>query len=140
MRRHRASAAPGPPALPDAPSRKSSRKGPTLSLLRRVEELVARRNDARRRGSGPPDPLPTPPVPRPTTPRAVARAALPAPDLQNLEGRGALSPRPARALPGTRSQRQAGKRRAPAGPPTGVGGRRRPAASRRATRCDGFEG
>src|SRR4051795_12861704 len=85
MRSDRASAAPGPPALPDAPSRKSSRKGPTLSLLRRVEELVARRNDARRRGSGPPDPLPTPPVPRPTTPRAVARAALPAPDLQNLE-------------------------------------------------------
>jgi hypothetical protein len=52
-----------------------------MSLLRRVGELVARRKKARRLGSGAPDPLPTPSVPR----RATSHAALPAPDLQELE-------------------------------------------------------
>ena len=56
-----------------------------MLLLRRVGELVARRKKGRRLGSGAPDPLPTPSAPRPATPRAVARAALPAPDLQQLE-------------------------------------------------------
>ena len=56
-----------------------------MLLLRRVRELVARRNKARRLGPGVPDPLSTPSVPRPPSPRAVARAALPAPDLRELE-------------------------------------------------------
>jgi hypothetical protein len=56
-----------------------------MLLLRRVGELVARRKDARRLGSGPPDPLPTASAPRPASPRAVARAALPTPDLRELE-------------------------------------------------------
>ena len=34
---------------------------------------------------GVPDPLPAPSVPRTASPRAVARAGLPAPDLQELE-------------------------------------------------------
>lgn len=52
-----------------------------MLLLRRVRELAARRKNARRLGSGAPDPLPTPSVSGPATPRA----ALPAPDLQELE-------------------------------------------------------
>jgi hypothetical protein len=40
---------------------------------------------ASRLASGVPDPLPTPSLRRPATPGAVARAALPAPDLQELE-------------------------------------------------------
>jgi hypothetical protein len=56
-----------------------------MLLLRRLRELVARRKARRRLGRGVPDPLPTPSVPRPVSPRAVARAALPAPDLQELE-------------------------------------------------------
>jgi hypothetical protein len=56
-----------------------------MLLLRRVGELVAGRKQARRLGSGAPDPLPTPSVPRPATSRAFARAALPAPDLRELE-------------------------------------------------------
>ena len=56
-----------------------------MLLLRRVGELVALRKKARRLGSGAPDPLPTPSVARPATPRPIARAALPAPDLQELE-------------------------------------------------------
>jgi len=55
-----------------------------MLLLRQVGELVARRRKARRLGSGAPDPLPTPSVPRPATRRAFARAAPPAPDLQEL--------------------------------------------------------
>ena len=56
-----------------------------MSLLRRVRELVARRKATRQLGPGVPDPLPAPPVSRPATPPAAARAALPAPDLQELE-------------------------------------------------------
>ena len=56
-----------------------------MLLLRRVRELVARRKATRRLGSGVPDPHPTPSVRPPASPRAVARAALPAPDLQELE-------------------------------------------------------
>jgi hypothetical protein len=56
-----------------------------MLLLRRVGELVARRKKGRRLGSGAPDPLPTPSASRPATPRAVARAALPTPDLRDLE-------------------------------------------------------
>jgi len=52
-----------------------------MLLLRRVRELVARRKDARRLGSGAPEALSTPSVPCPATPRA----ALPAPDPQELE-------------------------------------------------------
>jgi hypothetical protein len=52
-----------------------------MLLLRRVGELVGRRKDASRLGTGAPNPLPTPSVPRPTPPRA----ALPAPDRQELE-------------------------------------------------------
>jgi hypothetical protein len=52
-----------------------------MLLLRRVRELVGRRKDARRLDSGAPDALPTSSVPRPAT----ARAALPAPDLRELE-------------------------------------------------------
>ena len=52
MRRDRAFAAARSRALPDAPPYKSSRKGATMLLLRRVRELVARRKDARRLGSG----------------------------------------------------------------------------------------
>ena len=53
-------------------------------LLRRVRELVAGRSGRRRRGSRT-NPVPALPVPRPATARAVARVALPAPDLQELE-------------------------------------------------------
>ena len=53
-----------------------------MLLLRRVRELVARRRDARRPGSGAPDPLAPPSVPRPPDRRVVA---LPAPDLRELE-------------------------------------------------------
>jgi hypothetical protein len=56
-----------------------------MLLLPRVRELVARRKATRRLGPGVSDPLPTPPVPRPASPPAVARAALPAPDLPELE-------------------------------------------------------
>ena len=56
-----------------------------MLLLRRVGELVARRKDARRLGPRVPDPSPASPVLRPTTPPALAHAALPAPDLQELE-------------------------------------------------------
>jgi hypothetical protein len=49
-------------------------------LLRRVRALVARRG----RGSRT-EPVPAPPVARPVTEHAVARVALPAPDLQVLE-------------------------------------------------------
>ena len=55
-----------------------------MLLLRRVGELVGRRKDARRLGSGAPDRLLTLPVARPALPPAVARAVLPAPDLQEL--------------------------------------------------------
>jgi hypothetical protein len=54
-------------------------------LLRRVRKLVAGRNGTRRLGPGVPEPLRTPSVPGPASPPAVARAALPAPDLQELE-------------------------------------------------------
>ena len=56
-----------------------------MLLLRRFRELVVRRKATRRLGSGVPDSLPAPSVPRPASPRAVARAALPAPDLRELE-------------------------------------------------------
>jgi len=56
-----------------------------MLLRRRVRELVARRKDARRLGSGAPEALSTPSVPCPATPRVVARAALSAPDPQELE-------------------------------------------------------
>jgi hypothetical protein len=52
-----------------------------MLLRRRVGHFVARRKDARRLGPRVPDPPPTSPVPRPATPPA----ALPAPDLQELE-------------------------------------------------------
>ena len=55
-----------------------------MLLLRRVRELVARRKATRRLGRSVPDPLPAPSVPRPASPREVARAELPAPDLQEL--------------------------------------------------------
>jgi hypothetical protein len=57
-----------------------------MLLLQRLGELVARGKKARRLTSGgAPDPLPTPSVSRPVTARAVAGAALPAPDLNELE-------------------------------------------------------
>ena len=55
-----------------------------MLLLRRLGGLVARRKDARRLDSGAPDRLPTPSVARPAIRPAVARAVLPAPDLQEL--------------------------------------------------------
>ena len=51
-----------------------------MLLLRRVRERVARRS----RGSRT-DPAPAPPVARPAPGHVVARVALPAPDLQELE-------------------------------------------------------
>ena len=56
-----------------------------MLLVRRVRELAARRKATRRLRPGMPDPLPTPSVPRPARPRALARAASPAPHLQELE-------------------------------------------------------
>src|SRR3954454_8625172 len=104
MRRDRASSAARSIALPAAPPRKSSRKGAAILVLRRVGELVTRRKHAHRLGSGATDPLPAPPVPRPAGPLAVARVALPAPDLPELEAqaryhRDRLPPSPAPALP-----------------------------------------
>jgi hypothetical protein len=52
--------------------------------LARIRELVARRTGRRGRGLAA-GPVPAPSVRSPATPRPVARAALPAPDLQELE-------------------------------------------------------
>ena len=60
-------------------------EGATILLLRRVRTLGARRKATHRLGPGVPDPVATPSIPRPASPRAIARAALPAPDLQELE-------------------------------------------------------
>lgn len=57
----------------------------TILLLRRVREPVAGRRATRRLGPGLPDPLAPPCVPRTANPRAVGRAALPPPDLPELE-------------------------------------------------------
>jgi hypothetical protein len=59
-------------------------RGATTLLLRRVTELVARRSRRHKRGSRTAQD-PAPPGPRPATRPAVARVALPAPDLQEVE-------------------------------------------------------
>ena len=56
-----------------------------MMLFGRIGRLVGWRKKARQRVSSPPDSLPTSSVRRPATPRAVAPAALPAPDMQDLE-------------------------------------------------------
>ena len=55
-----------------------------MVLLGRVRALAARRNE-RRRGDARTDSVPARSVAPAATPRVVARAALPAPDLQALE-------------------------------------------------------
>ena len=52
--------------------------------LARIREFVAGRSARRRRGPGA-GPVPAPSVPSPASPPAVARVAMPAPDLQALE-------------------------------------------------------